>query len=103
MLALESRYGEALAAVERARELDPLCLGTNSTGTWTRYVSGDYDGAIAQCGYMLEMDPEFVTAHRVLAAALLQAGRGDEAVAQLNLGADIRSDRIPCCCRGWRT
>jgi TolB-like protein len=85
MLALESRYGEALAAVERARELDPLCLGTNSTGTWTRYVSGDYDGAIAHSGYMLEMDPEFVTAHRVLAAALLQAGRGDEAVAQLNL------------------
>jgi Flp pilus assembly protein TadD len=34
---------------------------------------------------MLEMDPEFVTAHRVLAAALLQAGRGDEAVAQLDL------------------
>jgi len=85
MLALESRYGEALAAVERARELDPLCLGTNSTGTWTRYVSGDYDSAIAHCQYMLEMDPEFVTAHRVLAAALLQAGRGDDAVAQLDL------------------
>src|SRR4030095_1924261 len=37
------------------------------------------------CQYMLEMDPEFVTAHRVLAASLLQAGRGDEAVAQLEL------------------
>src|SRR4029079_13443559 len=34
---------------------------------------------------MLEMDPEFVSAHCVLAAALLQAGRGDEALAQLNL------------------
>ena len=30
MLALESRYGEALACVERARELDPLCLGTST-------------------------------------------------------------------------
>jgi Flp pilus assembly protein TadD len=85
MLALESRYGEALAAVERARELDPLCLGTNNTGTWTRYVSGDYESAIANCRSMLEMDPEFVSAHCVLAAALLQAGRGDEALAQLNL------------------
>jgi tetratricopeptide (TPR) repeat protein len=83
MLALESRYGDALACVERARELDPLCLGTNTTGTWARYVSGDYEGAIAHCRQMLEMDPEFVTAHRVLAAALIQAGRGDEAVAQL--------------------
>ena len=84
-LAIEGRYPEALAAVERARELDPLCLGTNTTGTWTRYVSGDYDGAILHCRHMLEMDPEFVSAHRVLAAALLQAGRGDEAVAQLEL------------------
>jgi TolB-like protein/Flp pilus assembly protein TadD len=85
MLAIESRYAEALACVERARELDPLCLGTNATGTWTRYVSGDYDSAIAHSRHMLEMDPEFVTAHRVLAAALLQAGRGDEAAAQLDL------------------
>jgi tetratricopeptide (TPR) repeat protein len=85
MLALESRYAEALAAVERARELDPLCLGTCTTGTWTRYVSGDYDSAIMHCRYILEMDPEFVGNHRVLAAALLQAGRGDEAVAQLEL------------------
>jgi TolB-like protein/tetratricopeptide (TPR) repeat protein len=85
MLALESRFAEALACVERARELDPLCLGTNTTGTWTRYVSGDYDSAIVHSRHMLEMDPEFVTAHRVLAAALLQAGRGDEAAAQLNV------------------
>ena len=85
MLALEGRYVEALSCVERARELDPLCLGTNTTGTWTRYVSGDYDSAIVHSRHMLEMDPEFVTAHRVLAAALLQAGRADEAVAQLEL------------------
>jgi TolB-like protein/Tfp pilus assembly protein PilF len=85
LLALESRYAEALASVERARELDPLCLGTNATGTWTRYVSGDYESAIAHSRHMLEMDPEFVSSHRVLAAALLQAGRGDEAVAQLEL------------------
>ena len=91
MLALESRYGEALACVERARELDPLCLGTNTTGTWARYVSGDYDSAITHCRQMLEMDPEFVTAHRVLAAALVQAGRGDEAVAQLERALTVDS------------
>jgi len=89
MLALEGRYAEALASVERARELDPLCLGTNTTGTWTRYVSGDYDSAIVHSRHMLEMDPEFVTAHRVLAAALLQAGRADEAVAQLDLALTV--------------
>jgi TolB-like protein/Tfp pilus assembly protein PilF len=91
LLALESRYPEALASVERARELDPLCLGTNNTGTWTRYVSGDYESAIAHSRHMLEMDPEFVSAHRVLAAALLQAGRGEEAVAQLELALTVDS------------
>jgi TolB-like protein/tetratricopeptide (TPR) repeat protein len=85
MLALESRFPEALVCVDRARELDPLCLATSTTATWTRYVAGDYDGAIAQCRQTLEMDPEFVNAHRVLAAALLQAGRPDEAAAQLEL------------------
>jgi tetratricopeptide (TPR) repeat protein len=85
MLALESRFAEALACVDRARELDPLCLATNTTATWTRYIAGDYDGAIDQCRHTLEMDPEFVNAHRVLAASLLQAGRGDEAAAQLEL------------------
>lgn len=84
MLALESRYAEALTCVERARELDPLCLGTSTTGTWTRYVSGDYESAIVHSRHMLEMDPEFVSAHRVLAAALLQLGRGGEAEAQLH-------------------
>ena len=85
LLALESRYAEALDCVERARELDPLCLATSTTATWTRYVSGDYDGAMAQCRQTLEMDPEFVNAHRVLAATLLQVGRPDEASAQLEL------------------
>ena len=31
MLALESRYAEALDCVDRARELDPLCLATSTT------------------------------------------------------------------------
>jgi tetratricopeptide (TPR) repeat protein len=85
LLALESRYAEALDCVERARELDPLCLATSTTATWTRYVSGDYDGAMVQCRQTLEMDPEFVNAHRVLAATLLQVGRPEEASAQLEL------------------
>jgi tetratricopeptide (TPR) repeat protein len=71
--------------VDRARELDPLCLATSTTATWTRYIAGDYEGAITQCRHTLEMDPEFVNAHRVLAAAQLQAGRPEDAAAQLEL------------------
>jgi TolB-like protein/tetratricopeptide (TPR) repeat protein len=89
LLALQSRHTEALACVDRAHELDPLCLGTSTTGTWARYVAGDYDIAIAHGRQMLEMDAEFVNAHRVLAAALLQAGSADEAAAQLELALTV--------------
>jgi len=83
LLALESRYAEAVSCVEQARELDPLCLGTSATGSWARYVAGDYESAIVHCRHMLEVDPEFVNAHRVLAASFLQDGKDDEAAAQL--------------------
>jgi TolB-like protein/tetratricopeptide (TPR) repeat protein len=85
MLALEGRFTEALACVDRARELDPMCLATNTAASWTRYVSGDYEAAIVYCRHTLEMDPEFINTHRVLAAAQLQAGRHEEAAAQLEL------------------
>ena len=91
MLALESRYAEALATASNARVSWIRCAWRRArTATWTRYVSGDYDGAIAHCRHTLEMDPEFVNAHRVLAAALLQAGRGDEAVRAAGARADLR-------------
>jgi TolB-like protein/tetratricopeptide (TPR) repeat protein len=83
MLALQSRHGDATKYVEHALALDPLCLAARTTYAWTRYLSSDYDEAIAQCRHTLDMDSEFVSARRVLAAALLQVGRPDDAVAAL--------------------
>ena len=85
MLALQTRYGDALTCVERARDLDPLCLATRTTAAWTLYLSGDFDAAVVQCRQTLEMDPEFVPARRVLAAALLQVGRAADAAAEIEI------------------
>jgi tetratricopeptide (TPR) repeat protein len=86
MLALQSRHAEALACAERARDLEPLCLAMNTALGWTRYIVGDYDGAMVDCRHALEVDPELLSARRVLAASLLQAGRPEEAAAELELG-----------------
>jgi TolB-like protein/tetratricopeptide (TPR) repeat protein len=88
-LALQGRFAEALKCVEQAREFDPLCLATNTNVAWTRYLARDYEGAIAQCRHTIEMDPEFVGTYRVHAAALLQAGRPDDAVAQLEIALTL--------------
>ena len=82
-LALQSRHTEAAVQIEQARELDPLCLATSTQEAWMRYLSGDYEGAIASSAHTLGMDPEFVNARRVQAAALLQLGQADEAGAEL--------------------
>jgi TolB-like protein/tetratricopeptide (TPR) repeat protein len=82
-LTFQARHAEAAAQIEQARELDPLCLATSVQEGWMRYLAGDYEGAIDSCQRTLGMDSEFVTARRVQAAALLQLGRIEEAVAEL--------------------
>jgi Flp pilus assembly protein TadD len=88
-LALESRHVEGLAQIEQARGLDPLCLATSTQEGWMRYLAGDYEGSVASCARIISMDPEFVQARRVQAAALLQLGRTEEAMAQLECALTI--------------
>ena len=82
-LTLLTRHAEAQAQIEQARELDPLCLATSTQEAWMRYLAGDYEGSIASSNRTLNMDPDFIGARRMLAAALLQLGRTHEAVEQL--------------------
>lgn len=82
-LAARQRTAEALVASDRACTLDPLCLVVNTSAAWVRYLSGDHEEAIDRCRHTLDMDEGHVPAHRLLAAALLQTGRADEAIAQL--------------------
>jgi TolB-like protein/tetratricopeptide (TPR) repeat protein len=82
-LALQARHAEGAAQIEQARELDPLCLATSTQEAWMFYLAGNYDASIASCRRTMGMDPEFIGAQRVLAASLIQLGRMDEGIAQL--------------------
>ena len=84
LLAALARPVEAIRESDRALEMDPLCVVVNSGGgAWVRYLAGDIDGAIARARKAVEMEPRYLVAHRVLAAANLQAGRSSDAVTAL--------------------
>ena len=93
-LAARRRTAEAVAATAHAYDLDPLCIDVNTSVAWVHYVGRDYVAAIARCRHTLDMDEGFVSARRLLAAALIQADRSHEAAVELRILADGRLDPV---------
>ena len=89
LLSALGRHREAVRESDRAIELDPLCLVVGGAAAWVAYASGDYPAAIEIARNTIDMDPEFVRARRVLAAAYLQSGRIAEAVQELETSAAL--------------
>jgi TolB-like protein/tetratricopeptide (TPR) repeat protein len=84
LLAALARPAEAIRESDRALEMDPLCVVVNSGGSaWVRYMVGDDDGAIARSSKAIELEPRYLIAHRVLAAAYLHSGRAQDAITVL--------------------
>jgi DNA-binding winged helix-turn-helix (wHTH) protein/TolB-like protein len=79
------RHQEAIAAITRARELDPLSLIISTDVAEVHYYARQYDRAIEQARQTLEMDSEFPLARRVLALALQEQGHYEAALAQMRL------------------
>ena len=92
MLSACGRHADAIRESERSCELDPLCLDVGTAAAWVRYAAGDYDAAIDQCRNTIDMDPEYLSARRLLGAAYLQSGREAEALAELQSAATLGDD-----------
>jgi TolB-like protein/Tfp pilus assembly protein PilF len=86
-LAAMARFGEAKAEADRACDVDPFCLVVTTSAAWVRYAAGEFDTAIDRSRHVLDMDAGYMPARRMLGAALLGAGRADEAVAELTKAA----------------
>jgi tetratricopeptide (TPR) repeat protein len=93
-LAARGRTAEASAAADRAYDLDPLCLVVNTSAALVRYLARDFNPAIERCRDTLDMDDRFAPARRLLAAALLEAGRIDEAMTELKTLAQEPLDPV---------
>jgi TolB-like protein/tetratricopeptide (TPR) repeat protein len=86
------RPDEAVREVERACDLDPLCLISTLSAARVHYLVGDYDRAAEKCRHSIDMDPERVHAHRLLGAVLLQVDDHERAVAALETALTISPD-----------
>jgi TolB-like protein/Tfp pilus assembly protein PilF len=92
MLTALGRHTEAVREVTRASELDPLCLVTGSAAAWLHYAAGDHAAAMDHCRYTLDLDPQCVSARRLLGAAYLLSGRDEEAVTELEKAVALAGD-----------
>jgi len=93
MLAALGRREEAIRESERAAEMDPLCCVVISSGAaWVRYLTGDYDASIARSRSAIAMEPAYLAAHRILAAACVSSGREDEAIDVLEKALAVSCD-----------
>jgi TolB-like protein/Tfp pilus assembly protein PilF len=88
------RHDEAIAAIKRAEDLDPLSLIIRVGVGWLFYYARQYEHAIAQYLKTLEMDANFVLAHCGLALAYQQKGWHKEAIAELQEAVNL-SNRSP--------
>jgi TolB-like protein/tRNA A-37 threonylcarbamoyl transferase component Bud32/Flp pilus assembly protein TadD len=66
------RFDEALAKLEKAKELDPRSLSINTDLADLFYSSRRYDEAIKQAKNALALDPNYHSAHRILGLAYLE-------------------------------
>ena len=84
-LALRStgRVREGLAEMERAHQLDPFALVNNRNLGETYAIAGDFDRAIAQLLYTIELDPDFPLTHVSLASAYLRNGEVEKALGSI--------------------
>jgi len=79
-LAAQGRLEEALAEMNRARELDPLSLLVNTGVGGILMYKRQTGEAIAQNRRTLELKPDFVVAHYGLGQMYMQAGRAQDAI-----------------------
>lgn len=84
-----NRSDEAIAAIIRAQEMEPLSLIINCNVGFVFSYARKYDLAIEQLQQTLEMDPHFFVTYRELGLVYGQKGMYKEAITALQSGAAL--------------
>jgi serine/threonine-protein kinase len=84
LLLYTGRKAEALAEIERARQLDPTSLNLNTSLALMLYATREYDRAIEQARKTLELEPGYPGGLYCLALVSLARGKSSDAVAILS-------------------
>ena len=81
--AFQGRPDEALAAMRRARELEPMTLLFNANYGLVLYHSRRFDEAIEHARGLLAVQPQLTQARSLLIRSLVAQGKSDEALSEL--------------------
>lgn len=81
-LAGVGRFDEALAQIERAREVDPLAVIVHANVGYILYRAGRVEEAVAKLRHTVAMEPTFVMTRYRLGLALEALGQYDDAIEQ---------------------
>ena len=77
LLGPQGRHNEAIAELQRARDLDPLSLIINADTGFAYYLAGRNDLAIQTYQRVLAINPNFIPVHFYLSKYYEQAGQYD--------------------------
>jgi TolB-like protein/DNA-binding winged helix-turn-helix (wHTH) protein/Tfp pilus assembly protein PilF len=91
-LTATGRPQEALAEIERARQLDPLSLVINTDIGFEAYYTGHYDEAIHQLRTVLAANPNFPLAHLWLGRTYQQKRMHQEAITEYKAAGSVLRD-----------
>jgi tetratricopeptide (TPR) repeat protein len=94
LLALAERRTEAIIAIKRAQDADPLSPLVNSGAGWMYFLLRDYDKAISECQKCVEVDPNFLVGLYVMSMAYAQKRQYDDAMPLIMRATEL-SDRAP--------
>ena len=83
------RVAESHRESEIALGLDPTDVVINEHMAWHHLMNREYDRAIAQATKAIQLDPNFVQAHRVLGLAYLYTNRHKEASEEFEKGVAL--------------
>ena len=94
-LSAMKRPDEAIRQIDRALELDPLCLGIQYNAGWVYLSLGRYDKALHFAQRALEIDPSSAPAHGTLAVAYQTKGLYAQAIDEFREAQKLRGSYSP--------
>jgi TolB-like protein/Tfp pilus assembly protein PilF len=94
LLSRMGRHGDAVAVLEEAVLLDPRSPLIRCDLGWWLYGARDYDRAIEEARFALEIDPTFPESHWLLAAVYAQQGRFGDSLAEYELYESLYGEPV---------
>jgi eukaryotic-like serine/threonine-protein kinase len=88
------RTDEASAQIRLAAELDPLSLIIHTTVSLIAYYAGHFEDSVTNARGIIANDPSFGIAHRILGRGLLELGRYNEGITELQKAVGVSAFSI---------